>query len=119
MIHRPTVERIASAIIVPYAAATCAAFVVILSWTQDAETIGIGLLAPLLAVPAIVGHVVTSICTTSRRWRRALYWILATPMPLYLLSVALFPSEAARSDASDQWAVAFLLPLLAAGIVGY
>ncbi len=111
--------RIGIAVAAAYTAATCAAALAILLWTQDFETLGAGLLVPLFAAPAIGGYALSAAGPRFRRWRRLVYLALVLPVPLYLLWIALCPSEAARMDAADQWALAFLIPLIAAGMAGF
>jgi hypothetical protein len=106
-------------IVFAYAVATCVAAAAIVVWTQDAETIGAGLLVPMMLIPAITGYAVFSGSSRLRQWRHVAYLALGLPMPLYLLSIVLFPSQGASSDGAEQWALAFFVPLVAASISGY
>ena len=118
MARVPTGLRIVLAVAAAYTAATCAAVIVILLWTQALETLAAGLLIPMFVIPALTGHAFVSAWSRFNSWRRAVYLALLLPILVFLLWEAVMPSQGARNDASDQCALAILLPLAAAGIVG-
>jgi hypothetical protein len=102
-----------------YVAATIAAVVTILLWTQNLETIAVGFLDPVFMLPGLIAYVVASAIRRCNNWRTPLYWVLVTPWPLFCFSVALFPSPGARADGADQLALAFAIPAVASCVVCY
>jgi hypothetical protein len=110
---------IAQACGILYGIATATSVAVILLFTRDTETIGAGLLIPLFALPAIALYVIAAAANLPNKARHAVYWLLFLPMPIYMFSVAFFPSTGAASDGADHWAMMFAIPLLAAGLCAY
>ncbi|MCA9011763.1 MAG: hypothetical protein KDB01_18545 [Planctomycetaceae bacterium] len=106
-------------IAVSYAVATCVAVTAICLWTLSLETIAAGLLVPVALIPAIAGFAIASCTSRTSGTPHVLYVILASPVPLFLLWTTLFPSEGARRDGADQWALAFFIPMVAAAVGGY
>lgn len=117
---RSTLSAVFS-IALAYAVATCVSVAVLSLWMLDweLETAGVGLLLATAVLPAIACSVVVSRAARLRHLRVVAFLTLGLPMPLYLLSIVLFSSEQARTEAADQWALAFLIPLTAASVAAY
>ncbi len=101
------------------AAASLAGGVSIFLWTRSLEVVGLGLLFALFTTPAILACAISSVFSRTRKWRHVIYAGFVLPLPGFLLAVAMFPSEGQVSDGADDWALAYFITLVVAGIVGY
>jgi hypothetical protein len=115
---RVSVWKITVLFMIGYAAATCAGALSVLLWTRNIETVGLGLLVPMCAVPSLLGYVLALTWSRLWRWRRVVYVGLIIPWLAGLLWVVVFPSPGATADGADGMALICLVILLSAGTIG-
>lgn len=112
--------RMMAAVLILYAIATVGSVGGLLVWSSGrCETVGVGLLVPLAALPALFVYVWQAKVKVRPLWRHVAFWCLFLPVPILLLVSYIEVASRPSSDDGGQMAIALMVPILSGGILAY